>query len=288
MMFGILRDLTVAIRGLREQVEAIQTDQQARQADDNQQPVQPIRIDVISVPEPHAAITKYFESRNHDRQTIWFRHKAKFAVFGVVVGLAIAIFNLLTLIEIQKQTPKITQSAETEIEDMHRAHRPWAYVPISGGITTVKPLEFDPLQYKAHSSVSYSIKNEGTSPALNTARAYTLVIGEAQILLTGAQKYSPCERSAISTLTKVLGFFIGPGDSIMAGPDEVFNNYPFSKIGEVGAVLQICIGYRDEFETVHGTGSAWRYITDQGKDTFEPEGVIAGEWKFYGLGNVSY
>jgi hypothetical protein len=183
----------------------------------------------------------------------------------------------------------ITQrSVEIATEEMHRAHRPWVFVP-NDGITTTQPLTFDARQIRASSSVLYVFRNTGNSPAINTMTEGYVIVDNERALLQKIQEKGPCDRKLIEMVTQVVGFFVAPGDSVRqkkAGEVHTLSAFPHD--GPVGAVLQLCVGYRDEFNQPHGTGVSWNYITDAGIDSFEPVGAVPGRWEYYGVGTQVY
>jgi len=168
------------------------------------------------------------------------------------------------------------------------SQRPWAYIPIAVGITTDRPLTFSEDRTTAETWISSPIRNTGISPALNAMQQSTLVIAVEPMLIAGVQRNSPCDKNFIEQATKVVGFFVAPGDTVKTEPGKVPTTMPFPRQGEVSAVLQLCTGYRDQFGHSHGTGTNWHYVTTSGKTTFEPTGTIEGHWEYFGLGGTAY
>lgn len=109
-------DILSAIREIREDIHAIAEGRKASSANESDQPVDPQWIKVFGSPDATPAIREYYRAENRQRNGFWGTHKSKFEATAIVVAIVIAIFNLLTLREIQQQTPAVVKSAEAAVE----------------------------------------------------------------------------------------------------------------------------------------------------------------------------
>jgi len=107
----VIRALTNELRALRQEIHARHADQQAANTYHSDQPIRPIQVEIQTAPDPHPEVRKYYEAENSERNSKWRKFKPWIEAIGVVVAVALLIFNLLTLLEIRRQTTEITRSA---------------------------------------------------------------------------------------------------------------------------------------------------------------------------------
>ena len=115
----IISDLIKSIRGLREQIESIQKDQQSNRESRYKDPLE---VRVAAGPNLDPARSEYYNSENAQRKRFWVKHKAKFEVTGIFIAALLAALNWRVLSEIQKQTPEIARSARAA-EDAAKLNR---------------------------------------------------------------------------------------------------------------------------------------------------------------------
>jgi hypothetical protein len=108
-----LRALTNEVRALRQEIRAVHEDQQANENAKYNKPVQPPSVEVTTTPQLDPARREYYEAENHDRKSLWRGLKPWLETVGICIALALAIFNLFALSEIQRQTPSVIGAAST-------------------------------------------------------------------------------------------------------------------------------------------------------------------------------
>jgi len=108
----LLETLVNNLRALREDVHAIHENQQAEQRSRDDEPVQPLAIEIVRASEFDIARREYYESKNRERNSAWVWFKRIGETIGIVAAVALAFLTLLTFWEIHKQTPEIAKSAD--------------------------------------------------------------------------------------------------------------------------------------------------------------------------------
>lgn len=107
----VLRALADEVRRLQQEIQAARKDRQTREDASDNEPVSPIRIEVAVTPQLDPARREYYEAENRDHQSRWRKLKPWIDAIGVGVAVSLAVFNLLTLLQIQRQTPGIIDGA---------------------------------------------------------------------------------------------------------------------------------------------------------------------------------
>jgi hypothetical protein len=110
----VLRALAENLRAIREEIHAIHEDQRTHTDTNNNEPVQPLRVEVTAAPQLDPARREYYEAENRDRDSLWSRIKPWLESTGVLIGLALMVLTWRTLMQVQRQA----DIAETET-------RPW-------------------------------------------------------------------------------------------------------------------------------------------------------------------
>jgi len=204
-----------------------------------------------------------------------------------IFGIVVAICTLLVIRRQTKATEVAATAAQNEIASLDRqfsiSHRPW--VSVSGEIKN-SPLVFS--DRGAHVTVSFTIKNAGSAPALGVG---TMNGG----LIVGPMPRTPEQaRTAIGlrlippNVSDIAGILILPNDSYeikalqLTTPKEQITKEP----QEVWFTL--CIWYKDEMGSPHGTGLLWRFDSDRGESLIRPVEAVLGSFTRIGIGNESY
>src|SRR5580704_6456198 len=112
----LLRAIIDSLRALegavREQSEAIRHNYGSDRNASNNQPIQPLPVEVVHAPDLDPARREYYEAENRERNSLWRWLKPWVETVGVSVAIVLAILTALTFWEIHKQTPKIAESAD--------------------------------------------------------------------------------------------------------------------------------------------------------------------------------
>jgi hypothetical protein len=168
----LIRVLTDELRALAQEIQAIHVDQQAAKNARDRQPVQPLRVEVTATPQLDPARREYYESENRERNSWWGQSQRWVETIGVGVAIALALFTLLNLREIRKQTPAVIKSgdasasaARTAHDSLIRSQRPW--VGPDGVPAFDRPLIIDG-DGTVHATFTVEINNFGPSPSLST------------------------------------------------------------------------------------------------------------------------
>lgn len=233
----------------------------------------------------------------------WSRGDKLSLVYDIETGLLVIIggfgvcFALRTLKAIERQT-KATEIAANAARDSANvadrtlketqkqfsiSHRPW--VTVSGEIETGL-LIFDDASAKV--TVSFVLKNGGTSPALETTNVNQgLIFGSPPKTPEDTRKVISCGREE-AFLPAGFGILILPNDT-----HTVKQLLLQTRQGQVASSSQevwftICVRYKDEHGNSHGTGLLWRFVSDEGKRMIEPRGAVKGTFERIGVGNESY
>jgi len=107
----VLRTLANEVRALQQEIQAARVDRQTSKDSDNDEIVQPLRAEVTVTPQLDPAHREYYDAENRDRNSFGRKFKPWVETIGVLVAVALAVFNLLVLRQIQQQTPQITKAA---------------------------------------------------------------------------------------------------------------------------------------------------------------------------------
>ncbi len=151
----------------------------------------------------------------------------------------------------------------------------------------------------AHISISYTLKNGGTAPAIGT---FTIGSG----LIVGPMPRTPEETRRIIDCGKVtrtprpggmpptidkfsgdVGVLILPGDTqeIKSTLHTPKGQTKVTRPQEVW--FPLCIRYKDDLGDYHGTGVLWKFVADGGNEIQGVESV-EGSFKQIGIGNEAY
>lgn len=106
----LLRALTNELRALREEIQAQYKYSQATQDPSNNKPVEPLRVEITQAPDLDPTRREYYESQKYERNSLWRRLKPWVEAAGVAIALVLALFTLLTFLEVHRQTPGIVDS----------------------------------------------------------------------------------------------------------------------------------------------------------------------------------
>jgi hypothetical protein len=233
---------------------------------------------VISAkPEKHP---KSQDEKEDRRETVKYRLE----IAGAAVLLIYTGFAGWQAHEMRKANSLMIEALKLNRDTLITSHRPWVFV--DGDISTLLPVTFD--QTRVGGSISFSIKNFGTSPAMAAAPVPTLYFGPTQYFMNR----QPCSvhTKALGILTGVAGATLAPGQAIriqkLILKGDVNANDP--KFGV--AVVEMCVIYRDEFNTFHLTGDYWLYVPPgtEGNE-YALEGVLqGGQWGNWGVRSVAY
>jgi hypothetical protein len=233
------------------------------------------------------------------------RHWADWVLWGfngllVFAGFAGIWYARKTLKTIKEQTAvtrktadaakESAEAATTQIDVMKSqfsiSHRPW--VNISGAIKTDSPLVFD--DTGAYISISDTLKNGGTAPALGTTQMNQgLIIGPMPRTPEETRQKIDCSKGGFSIISNVAGVLILPGDTVEF-KNLKLNSQPRQAIPNVGPQeiwFTLCIQYKDESGDFHGTGLLWRFDPADEKPIL-PRGSVHGVFTQIGIGNESY
>ena len=121
----VLRTLANELRALHEVIHAVAVAASRQPNDDtnNNQPVQPLPVVITHTPQLDPARCEYYESQNRESRSLWRTLKPWVETIGVIVALFLAGFNLLTLLEIQRQTPFVIKSADVASKSLVLSQR---------------------------------------------------------------------------------------------------------------------------------------------------------------------
>jgi hypothetical protein len=246
----VLRQIADALRALQNEICAKHTKQESQDDTHENQIVRPLRVEIVRAPDLDQATRDYYEAEKQERHSRWRHVKPWVETIGVVVAIVLGVFNLLTLLEIRKQTPSIAISAaaakeasQTSAHQLEAAERPW----IKLTPTHVGPIFLDPNGLNV--VLDFILSNSGHSPAVN-------VTIEPEIYMSNIKKPDPiAERERICNqllARKSLGETIFPGDSKR-------ERYTFGTTGQeveravhdyhgmLPALIVTCVGYAPTF-----------------------------------------
>jgi hypothetical protein len=213
---------------------------------------------------------------------------AIFAGFQVL-AMSLQYIAMRKQIKLFKETTseqlKIMQTQLRETTDQfHSSHRPWC--AISEGIETVKHLRIE--SGKIKSTIRYSIKNCGTSPAFRQTAIFAIIIAPMTQILAHTQRTD--DRGPFEMLTKIGGHTILPGETIKV-PNSVIEceiTYPVPPNTKITALLKVSIIYRDEVGALHATEDSWIYLGNGNIQEYLPTSAISGHWIYCGVGSNAY
>jgi len=127
----LIRTLTAEIRILREEVEANRHKDKAAAEHRAQQPIRPLQAEVQTDSVTQQAIREHYTAENRERNSWWGRNKRWIEAGGVTSAAVLVFFNLLTFIQIKKQTPAIRTSADVARTALVQSERAWLTITIS-------------------------------------------------------------------------------------------------------------------------------------------------------------
>jgi hypothetical protein len=278
---------------LRQEINAIREDgvgkqKESRDTNLGTEPVNPIRVEIVSSPNPPVEITEYYLGENNNRQSSWSRNKWKFELVGGVIALLLLVANIITLCEIRKQTPKIAESADAAKHAANTARdafvvgsRPW--VKISLGIS--KPITFN---FHAPGGTIYTgeigseLENVGQTVALHVLEWEDVIPMDAGGRTDTAQKrltqYCDFHRHGTDG---VPGYAIFPHDKLPGGSgfgDVMSRLDPYiireKSIlnGKIAFVLVGCVWYRSPLESASAPTHQTRFMYVLGVPVQSPFG----------------
>jgi hypothetical protein len=178
----LLEALVNNLRALRDEVRAIRENQQATNDASNDEPIQPLPVEIVHAPDLDPARREYYVAENRERNSAWTWFKRIGETIGVVVAVTLAILTLLTFWQIRKQTPKMAESADaakraavTASDSLQEAKRInkvslRAYVVETGDMDTTNM----PPHIGFRIAVRTTLKNVGKSIARDVIVSYVL------------------------------------------------------------------------------------------------------------------
>ncbi len=100
----LLRTLVDNLRAISQEIHAIHENQQADDNSDNDQIVQPRRVEMADAPNLGQTWREYYEAENRERNSVWSKLKPWVEGIAVATALALAILTSLNLQEVKEQT----------------------------------------------------------------------------------------------------------------------------------------------------------------------------------------
>jgi hypothetical protein len=284
LLSRLVRSLLGLLRELQREIKAIRENQQTNNNQIEPQRPFPITLD-SELPLP-IAIREYYEAEQRNRQSLWFRIKPGLEIFGIVVAFALALFTYLTLREVKKQTPRLSESAaataraakaaQDQVGIMQSGQRPWLGLDGQPTLEHVTPFRLLPISPPNKTGISCDIDetfvfhNYGMTPAFDEHSDVMLFVPQAGE--TGIKPEGPFNcRTTDADIAH--GEVIFPGSSVRAGfhiqPASV---YLLKSTRELRRIWLLgCISYRDGDRKIHNTkfwlrctfsdGTAWITLT---------------------------
>ena len=218
----------------------------------------------------------------------WIRETTSVTDWLIVAcTIVIALIGFSQWRTLDRQSGLLEQQLKDTAYQFNASHRPWC--ALSGDIETVTHLRFE--GGKVKSSIGYSVKNSGMSPAFRQTALFRYIVAPMNQILGQIQGKSPCDdRTSLEALTSIVGHTILPGETIKI-PPSVFEGEittPISPNTKTAVVLNFCIAYRDQYNVLHATGDGWSYVGDGNSKEFLPVGEIPGYWRYFGFASVAY
>lgn len=206
---------------------------------------------------------------------------------SVVINAVLAIIAARALIVYGGQLHVMSgQLAEMKTE-FSVSHRPWVSVE-SGQIRSNGMVRFD--RQGGHISLSYTLKNGGTAPAIGTwvqtrliSRRMPTTKDDARIIINcGPDGNQPTD----TVNSNVFGTLMLPNDTRQNGDGATLVDKPSS---DTEILLPVCIRYKDENGGLHATGLIWLFRSFyKSRDGIIPGSTLQGQFVQLGIGNFSY
>jgi hypothetical protein len=204
--------------------------------------------------------------------------------------IAIAVLTVVYVTYSKKQWIAMEKANAITLDTLHTAHRPWVFIA-DGLVSSTKPLSFG-ADGKVTTEVSYSIKNIGSSPALQVSNFPVIRVAKINTFLKASTPWT--SKDELAAVAKLAGVYLLPGEtrqspSLPVTGERYFpQGMPIVTSGGFGVVLEICIPYLDEFNYPHATCDYWEYRPNGEKSEFIPAGVLNGQWKRFAFGAIAY
>ncbi len=112
LLRSIIESLQALERAIRQQSETIHKEHESGRNARNDQPIQPLPVEIMQAPDLDPARREYYVAENRERGTFWRRLKPWVETIGVSVAVVLAGLTYLTLQEVRKQTPSVKKSAD--------------------------------------------------------------------------------------------------------------------------------------------------------------------------------
>lgn len=221
------------------------------------------------------------------RILIWLREPNGIIAIATVV---IAVVGILQWIILKGQLDETAK-------EFAASHRPW--VTVSGPVQANGPLIID--DTGVHISISYTIKNGGTAPAIGMFTIGPgLVVGQMPSTPQATRQMIDCEiptvtpavgmPGTIDKASNVVGLLVLPGDvyEIKGYTLRAPRGQAVFGIRAQSVLFPLCIRYKDDLGSFHGTGVMWRFVASGDQREIVPRGSIEGRFEQLGIGNISY
>lgn len=267
----LFRALVNDLRLLSDEIHAICQKQHAANDANNNEAIQPVRIEVVHAPEVDPARQEYYTAENRERNSHWRRFRPWLEGIGVIAAFVLALLTALTFWEIHKQTPKIAESADAakgasdtaartltaSVEQFRTDERARIELePFKGVLKSPASDKFPALfRYSIYpkntgKTVAYGISVSG--PRQPPLSALTLGDNPEQIgnyqdrFLLGKFKNGPPESILFRRIPKTLG----PG-IVSAVPFDMYGQAPIGQPPRLYTFLIGRIDYSDAFDVEH-------------------------------------
>jgi hypothetical protein len=275
----LLKKLVDNLSKLNQNIQFISEKQESADNSKQGSPISPLAIEILHAPQLDPARREYYEAENSERKLMWRKLKPWVEASGVSIAIVVGIFNLLTLLEIRKQTPSFIVSAhaaesaaKTAIDTLQVGNRPWVKVTHQ----IIKPLDFNFVGASgpaATMTVEDRLENVGSTVALNVFSWEDVIPMDADgsTRTAVARQNEWCGFNRNSEQTRSIGSILFPHDpsvqhsgmgTLMTKVNQALAVSPIK--GKVGFVMVGCVVYRSSFEPRNKPNHQTRFIYDLG------------------------